>query len=536
MTSPRPGFEGAPGEPYLPEGREPHPHGAEEPHPGHDSRSHEEGSSAAYEGRGGPEYEAYGGYGAYRAAVDSLADPLTDPLPDPGRQQAQPPVPEGESIREPEQFRRAGSPWFRPRTSGEQAQQRPDTAGPDAYGQQPGQGAPETAAGYAQPAAGHAGSHTSREQVPPDPAGFGGDAGYAAAPEAVRQPQDAGPGGQTASGYGRLGVDGVPRQTRPVQAPPQREQADPAPIPAPRRGTGVPLDVPHAPGVPGDDRQTVGLRRPEREELERRPGRRRAAGRKGRASPQPEVRAGTRLEARRAERARRPGPGIIASRFLGEVFISVGVLMLLFVAYQLWWTNVLAGQEAGGAASELHEQWEKPKAERKPDPERRAGAFEPGEGFALVHIPKIDIQTPIAEGVSKEKVLDKGMVGHYDEEPLKTAMPWDKQGNFALAGHRNTHGEPFRYVNRLVAGDKVVVETSSRYYTYEVASRLASTSPSNTSVIDPVPAQSGFRKAGKYVTLTTCTPEYTSKYRLIVWGKMVDERPRSEGKPDALIE
>ncbi|WP_019547666.1 class E sortase [Streptomyces sulphureus] len=534
MTSPRPGFEGAPGEPYFPEGGEPHPRGADEPHPGHNPPSHEVGSGAAYEWQGEPGYEAYGGYGAYRAAVDSLADPLTDPLPDPGPQQAQPSGVEGESVRETEQFRRAGSPWFRPLTSGEQEQPRRDTAGPDAHGQ-PGAWAPEASAGYTQPAGGHAGPYAPGEQVPPDLSGFGGGAGYAAAPGAVRQPRAAGPGGQTSSGYGQLGADGVPQQGRTAQAPPRREQADPTPIPAPRRGAGVPLDVPPVPGVPGDDRQTVGLRRPEREELERRPGRRRAAGRKGRASPQPEVRAGTRLEARRAERARRPGPGIIASRFLGEVFISVGVLMLLFVAYQLWWTNVLAGQEAGGAASDLHEQWEKPKAERKPDPERRAGAFEPGEGFALVHIPKIDLQAPIAEGVSKEKVLDKGMVGHYDEEPLKTAMPWDKRGNFALAGHRNTHGEPFRYVNRLVGGDKVVVETSSRYYTYEVTSRLASTSPSNTSVIDPVPAQSGFRKAGKYVTLTTCTPEYTSKYRLIVWGKMVDERPRSEGKPDALI-
>ncbi|NUW05291.1 class E sortase, partial [Streptomyces sp. CAI 127] len=46
---------------------------------------------------------------------------------------------------------------------------------------------------------------------------------------------------------------------------------------------------------------------------------------------------------------------------------------------------------------------------------------------------------------------------------------------------------------------------------------------------------SGFTKPGRYLTLTTCTPEFTSTYRLIVWGKMVDERPRSEGKPDALV-
>ncbi|MFK0215894.1 sortase domain-bontaining protein, partial [Streptomyces sp. NPDC090298] len=73
------------------------------------------------------------------------------------------------------------------------------------------------------------------------------------------------------------------------------------------------------------------------------------------------------------------------------------------------------------------------------------------------------------------------------------------------------------------------------YYTYEMASILPQTSPSNISVIDPVPKQSGFKKPGRYITLTTCTPEFTSTYRMIVWGKLVEERPRSKGKPQALV-
>jgi LPXTG-site transpeptidase (sortase) family protein len=296
--------------------------------------------------------------------------------------------------------------------------------------------------------------------------------------------------------------------------------------------------------VEGDDDKTntstVGLVRPGSGEFAGRAARRRAAQRRGRGGGQqpPARTAGTRLEARRAERARREGPAIIASRFLGEVFISAGVLMLLFVAYQLWWTNVLAGQEAGGAAQSLQDQWKGGGGKGKSglDPERRADDFAPGEGFAILYLPKLDVRVPIAQGVSKPKVLDKGLVGHYDEQPFKTAMPWDKKGNFALAGHRNTHGEPFRYINRLVAGDDIVVETATKFYTYKMANRLPSTSPSNTSVIEPVPQGSGFRKPGRYVTLTTCTPEFTSKYRLIVWGKMVEERPRSKGKPDALVE
>ncbi|WP_229919576.1 class E sortase [Streptomyces minutiscleroticus] len=236
----------------------------------------------------------------------------------------------------------------------------------------------------------------------------------------------------------------------------------------------------------------------------------------------------SRVEARRAARARRPGAAVVLSRAIGEVFITTGVLMLLFVTYQLWWTNVRAHAQAGNEAHSLQDDWANGKG--KPD------AFEPGQGFALLHIPELDVVVPIAEGVSNKGVLDRGMVGHYGGEGLKTAMPDAKTGNFGLAGHRNTHGEPFRYINRLKPGDPIVVETQDTYYVYKMASILPVTSPSNISVLDPIPKGSGFTEAGRYITLTTCTPEFTSKYRMIVWGRMTEERPRSEGKPAALVE
>ncbi|MGW1092599.1 class E sortase, partial [Streptomyces sp. NPDC002596] len=245
-----------------------------------------------------------------------------------------------------------------------------------------------------------------------------------------------------------------------------------------------------------------------------------------RSAATPEGRPLSRVEARRAARAAKDSPAVVASRVVGELFISLGVLMLLFVTYQLWWTNVRADQIAGSETHKIQDGWAKG---------RKPGAFEPGQGFAIIHIPKLDVVAPIAEGISKEKVLDRGMVGHYGQGALKTAMPSAAQGNFALAGHRNTHGEPFRYINRLRKGDPIVVETQDAYYTYEMTSVLPQTSPSNVSVITPVPPGSGFTKPGRYITLTTCTPEFTSTYRLIVWGKMVDERPRSKGKPDALV-
>ncbi|MFC4464724.1 class E sortase [Streptomyces xiangluensis] len=306
--------------------------------------------------------------------------------------------------------------------------------------------------------------------------------------------------------------------------------------------------------MPPIDEETVALRVPDSESVRAartatpagsyasaaggRAARRKAAKRHGRhggaggpgqeqSAEEPGATPLSRVEARRAARARKPGAAVMASRAIGEVFITTGVLMLLFVTYQLWWTNIRAEAQAGSAASSLQDDWAAGK--------RKPGAFEPGQGFALLHIPKLDVVVPIAEGIDKKRVLDRGMVGHYAEDDLKTAMPEEKAGNFGLAGHRNTHGEPFRYINRLQPGDPIVVETQDQYFVYKMASILPVTAPSNTAVLDAVPKGSGFTTAGRYITLTTCTPEFTSKYRMIVWGKMVEERPRSKGKPDALV-
>ncbi|AUY54318.1 class E sortase [Streptomyces sp. CB01881] len=245
-------------------------------------------------------------------------------------------------------------------------------------------------------------------------------------------------------------------------------------------------------------------------------------------------RAGGRAGAGGAARPKEP-VAVVAARFVGELCITLGLVMLLFVSYQLWWTNVQADAAADGARNQLEQQFGSPQpapgasGQPAPDP-AKPETFEPGKGFAIVYLPKLGLKFPIAEGTSKSAVLDKGLVGHY----TGTGMPADKTGNFALAAHRNTHGEPFRHINQLTKGDKVVVETATAYYTYEVTGGIPETPPSNVSVIKPVPNGSGYGQPGRYITLTTCTPEFSSKARLIVFGKMIEERPRSQGKPAGL--
>ncbi|MGE7435017.1 class E sortase [Kitasatospora sp. NPDC001175] len=243
-------------------------------------------------------------------------------------------------------------------------------------------------------------------------------------------------------------------------------------------------------------------------------GRRRAAGRPSGPKPRP-----------------KESKQVVLGRLVGELFITLGVVMLLFVAYQLWWTNVQADASADGTRSKLEQQWSKPQPTPTPGgTDKPAGAFEPGQGFAIIHIPKLGLTYPIAEGTGKQQVLDKGLVGHY----VGTAMPSDKTGNFAVAAHRTTHGQPFRKIGQLVPGDKIVVETATSFYTYEVAGGIPETPPSNVTVLQPVPKGSPFTQPGRYLTMTTCTPEFSARGRLIVFGKMVEERPRSQGQPPAL--
>lgn len=501
------------------------------------------GSDAGQDGPYEPgTYETPGAFEAdpFEAAVDHLADPLTDPLPG-----------------------RHASPWFRAENI-PAARAATDDGGP---AEPPGAGTAQAQAPHGPQAA----QGAPREWY--DPEGYERD-WYGRQEPAQAPPAPApvppAPAPVTPTPAPPIRASTVPGSPVPASTTPPAEplvrhdetvvlrRAEPRrtvvadqaatavlPVTAPRPGPArdardsgeshSPASGSSVPGssVPGSSAPATGGRAERRRAAKGR-GRRRgdgppegaAAGAGGANGTPPKPM--SRVEARRAAKAAKDSPAVVVSRVVGELFISLGVLMLLFVTYQLWWTNVRADQIAGKETHKIQDDWAKGK--------RNPGVFAPGQGFAILHIPKLDVVTPIAEGISKEKVLDRGMVGHYGEEPLRTAMPSDKKGNFALAGHRNTHGEPFRYVNRLSPGDPIVVETQDAYYTYEMTSVLPQTSPSNVSVIGAVPPQSGFKEPGRYITLTTCTPEFTSTYRLIVWGKMVDERPRSKGKPDALLD
>ncbi|MFB6866554.1 class E sortase [Streptomyces virginiae] len=251
----------------------------------------------------------------------------------------------------------------------------------------------------------------------------------------------------------------------------------------------------------------------------------------------------------RGRRARRAGlVGVLWAA--AELTVTVGVVVLLLVVHQVWWTNRQAAAAAQEEVRVLERAWgdgpgSGPAPPESPLPSREAQAPPPSpsasassapsspeprpaaeppavrdRAYAVLRIPRLGLVVPVAQGIDKRAVLDKGYVGQYPG----TAGP-GAQGNFALAGHRNTHGEPFRYINRLRAGDELIVDMRGRRYTYVVGKTLGETTERDTGVIAPVPRSVvkpgyGYGEPGAYITLTTCTPEYSSKYRLVVWGTL----------------
>ncbi|MDT0307007.1 class E sortase [Streptomyces sp. DSM 44917] len=253
----------------------------------------------------------------------------------------------------------------------------------------------------------------------------------------------------------------------------------------------------------------------------------------------PEVTAGPEAAPRRSHRA--PKPAGRARRrvaavlgVIGELLITGGVLLGLFVAYSLWWTNVVANREAERDSTTVRESWARSDDDgddATPPPE-----FDPADGIGFLHVPSMsDHDILVKEGTGLD-VLNGGVAGYY-ETPVESAMPWDEEGNFTLAAHRDGHGARFHNIHRIEQGDPIVFETENTWYVYEAFAVLPETSRYNTSVIEAIPGDSGRTEAGQYITLTTCTPIYTSRDRYIVWGELVRTEPVDDQRtpPEELL-
>ena len=136
----------------------------------------------------------------------------------------------------------------------------------------------------------------------------------------------------------------------------------------------------------------------------------------------------------------------------------------------------------------------------------------------------------MAEGTQTWESLDLGKVGHYND----TGMPGD-EGNFAVAGHRGSHGAPFMNLPKMRAGDAVVVETKAGWYTYRYRN-LEYVPPTAVDVLAQTPRDPEAGITGRYLTMTTCSPRYGWSERAVGYATFEKFTPRVKDgkKPESI--
>ncbi|MDN8624265.1 MULTISPECIES: class E sortase [Corynebacterium] len=230
-----------------------------------------------------------------------------------------------------------------------------------------------------------------------------------------------------------------------------------------------------------------------------------------------------------------------ASKILGisgELILTLGIVIMLFVVYEAYWTNIQSDHEQSQAKSQLDDKWA--------DARNTMNADE-GEAMGKLRIPTFgsDWNYAIIQGTSASD-LSRGP-GHY----TRTQNPGDK-GNFALAGHRVGRGAPFNDLGYLKTCDSIVVETRESWYVYRVlpidekgadreqalahctsptlAKQATSgdyasvrgryiTTPSNISTIASVPGHEDSTPESSelsIITLTTCHPQFSNAERMVI--------------------
>ena len=203
---------------------------------------------------------------------------------------------------------------------------------------------------------------------------------------------------------------------------------------------------------------------------------------------------------------------------VGELMITAGAFLLLFVGWQLWWTDVTSDADAAHAVTVLQGDFDDP---ARAQPKHVAL----GDAFAIVRIPRFGsgFARPLYDGTTQD-ILQRG-IGHY----AGTAMP-GQVGNFAMAGHRTTYGKPFNQIAELRVDDAVVVETKTTWFVYRVTGHQI-VDPTQTSVLLPVPDDPDAEATVAVLTMTSCHPEFSARQRYIVRAELEASYPHALGVP-----
>lgn len=238
---------------------------------------------------------------------------------------------------------------------------------------------------------------------------------------------------------------------------------------------------------------------------------------------------------------------------IGELLVTAGVLVLLFLGWQTWWqSGVLASQQNSAAAEQSKKFLDQAKHAPTPTPTpvttpSGTSTASPGgapvdygpppvmkapaaaQPFAVIYVPRFgaDWKRTVRETVDVESVLNSynAGVGHYPN----TAMPGDV-GNFAIAAHDTGYGNTFIDVSKLQVGDAIYIQTKDGYYTYRFRN-MEYIRPSTIQVLYSVPQVKDAQPGDRYITMTTCNPPYHAQERIAAFGVLESWQPLSAGPP-----
>jgi sortase A len=218
---------------------------------------------------------------------------------------------------------------------------------------------------------------------------------------------------------------------------------------------------------------------------------------------------------------------------IGRVMITAGVLILLFVVYQLWGTSLHTDRAQDDAEETLQAEADRngvDLSERPPDDAAPVRRRQPvphapprGEPIGVIDIPAIGVHQFFFEGVGLD-ILSNGP-GHYEGTPLP-----GEGGNAGIAGHRTTYGAPFNRIDELGEGDRIVVTYSNgSRFTYEYE---------NTVIVTPDRVDVLHYKFDNRLTLSACHPKYSARERIIVAARLLDRaaRPRPQAPETPEVE
>jgi sortase A len=244
-----------------------------------------------------------------------------------------------------------------------------------------------------------------------------------------------------------------------------------------------------------------------------------------------------RAERPRAHRAKSRGSlGVVG--VIGELLITAGVFVLMFIGWQLWLGDIIEGAAQSQQAQKLSESWHAsagptaapttaPAATGSSAPPIVANAPGNAQKFGILYVPRFGStwERPIAQGVGVADVLDAIGVGHYPG----TAMP-GAVGNFAIAAHRHAYGGGFENLHLLHVGDHVYVGTKDGWYEYTFRD-IEYVQPTQVNVLLPVPMQPGVAPVDRILTMTTCNPFFSTAERMIAYATFDTWYPYAQGPP-----